>query len=218
MRFGVEDGIRVVDHLGVDRFAVIGVSAGGPPALAISATHPEHVRATVLVAASGPYDDEAYMHEGDIEHRRRLLELGRDALVEEYEAERAGFLADPLGSLRTWFADLPAAELNWFTEPPCVEVALADITEALTQGARGWLRETQVRVLPWTFDVATLIAPVRAFHGDRDSFEKLSNLQRTLAPIRDHAITVYAGGDHLSPWLHADDFMRATRLGILPSG
>ena len=50
---------------------------------------------------------------------------------------------------------------------------------------------------------------MRAFHGDADSLERLSNIQRIIDAVPDGMLTVYPGGDHLSPWLHPDDFLRA---------
>lgn len=48
------DAVRVLDACGVDRAAVIGVSQGGPWALALAAQHPERVSAAVFIAPNVP--------------------------------------------------------------------------------------------------------------------------------------------------------------------
>jgi pimeloyl-ACP methyl ester carboxylesterase len=85
----------------------------------------------------------------------------------------------------------------------------ADMQAALATGARGWLRETEVRALPWSFDPSAIPCPVRAFHGDRDSLERLDNLQRILDRIPDASVTVYEGGDHVAPLMHPERLLAA---------
>ena len=209
MTLDIQDALRVADHLGVARFSVMGVSAGGPPAFAISATHPERVARTVLVAASGPYDDETYMTEEDIDTQRRLQTAGAVTLLAEYEDERRAFLEDMTGKLAEWFADFPDVERAWVGAPPANHAIIADFREALRQGAGGWLRETEVRSMPWSFDPAAISGPVRAFHGGRDTWELVSNIRRILDRVPDADLKIYAGGDHLAPLMHPHDLLAA---------
>ena len=87
---------------------------------------------------------------------------------------------------------------------------------ALGARARGKLRETEVRALPWSFDPSAIRCPVQAFHGDRDSLERLDDLERILARITDASVTVYPGGDHFSPLLHPERLVGAA-TGSAPS-
>ncbi len=49
-----EDGVSVLDACGVARATVMGVSQGGPWALALAGRHPERVSAAVFIAANVP--------------------------------------------------------------------------------------------------------------------------------------------------------------------
>jgi pimeloyl-ACP methyl ester carboxylesterase len=209
MTIDVEDAIRVADHLGIDRFSVIGVSAGGPPAYAISAVHPERLLRTVLGNGSGPYDDEAFMPEEDIKEHRRLRALGAEALVAEYEEDAQRIVADVGALVDRWFADFPDDERRWIMTPPARTVIVADFREALRQGGRGWLRETEVRAMPWSFDPADIVVPVRAFHGERDAWELLANTRRVIDRIPGATLTVYPGGDHLAALIRPGDLLAA---------
>jgi len=205
------DAIALLDHLGIGRAGVIGVSAGGPWAFAFAATYPDRVIGLVPTSASGPYDEasEPWMHDDDIEEMRDLRTSGADAMLAGYEGARARMLEDIDAELARWFEDFPASERAWATTGFGQAVFRADMQAALAAGARGWLRGTEVRALPWSFDPSAIRCPVHAFHGDRDSLERLDNLERVLARIPGASVTVYPGGDHIAPLMHPEALLEA---------
>ena len=203
------DVIALLDHLGVDRVAIIGVSAGGPWAFAFAAMYPARATRLVPSSASGPYDDPAFMHPEDIEEQADLRDRGAEAMLVDYEAARSRILADVDAEMARWFGGFPGDEGAWATSGPGRALLADDIREALRQGARGWLRETEVRARPWSFDPGAIRCPVRAFHGELDSLETLANLQRVLALIPDARVTVFEGGDHLAPLLSPERLLAA---------
>ena len=88
------DVAAIADHLGLDRFSVAGVSAGGVHALAVAAVLPERVSRCVGLKAVAPYradglDFYAGMDPADAASFRMLVTGDREALIADAEEARA---------------------------------------------------------------------------------------------------------------------------------
>jgi pimeloyl-ACP methyl ester carboxylesterase len=209
---GVRDLVAVCDHLGIGSFAVMGFSAGCPHALALAAGHPDRVGSVVLASLAGPQDDDAFLEgmEPDQLDEIRLLRAGRiDEVAESYTGIDTPFLVDPVAELTSWFATFSEEERKWFRDPRVSAAFAADARESVRQGVRGWLRESLVRILPWSFDLGSIHAPVRAFHGELDTYEPLANAQRVIDQLPDARLRVYPGVNHLGPMMHPEDLLGA---------
>jgi pimeloyl-ACP methyl ester carboxylesterase len=88
------DVAAIADRLGVDRFGVVGVSAGGVHAFAVAAALPDRVTGCVGVKALAPYDAAgldffAGMDPDDAAAFRRVADGDPDALTADAEEARA---------------------------------------------------------------------------------------------------------------------------------
>jgi pimeloyl-ACP methyl ester carboxylesterase len=153
------DVARIADHLGIDRFAVVGHSGGGPHALACAALLPERVLAAVSIAGLAPYgaaglDWFAGMRPSGIAGLR-AARVGR-AEKAAYEAagpefDRASFTeAD-------W--DALAGPWAWFDSV---------VGPALVGDPAGLIDDDIAYVTPWGVDCARLSRPVLLLHGGQD--------------------------------------------------
>lgn len=209
MVLDLPDAVAILDHLGLGTVGVIGTSAGGPWAMAFGAVHAARVSAIGLLCASGPYDDERFMSEEDIDEHRQLRAIGPEAVESDYAAARERMMADMSAALASWFEDFPADERRWVASEPAASTLVAEAMEALRQGSRGWLRGTEVRHMPWSFDVATIRAPVHALHGTDDPWELVSNIQRIIERIPHGRLTQIPGGSHLAPVIRCEEVVAA---------
>ena len=138
----------LADSLGLERFSVLGWSAGGPHALAVAAVLPERVSQVVLVG-SMPYPD-------------RAGELARDVRL----SLRAATLAPRFLARR----------LEAWGRRPTPPTGQADTDDAYARGrtesfrAGGmWLvRELAVLGRPWGFDLSAVTAPATLWWGESD--------------------------------------------------
>ncbi|HEY5113536.1 MAG TPA: alpha/beta hydrolase [Coriobacteriia bacterium] len=212
MTLGSADIISVADHLEIGAFPVMGFSAGCPHALALAATYPERVQRVALASMAGPQDDDRSVEgmEQDQLDEVRLLRAGRlEEVAPSYDDGVATFLGDAVAELTLWFESFPREEREWFREPRVTAAFAADVREAVRQGSEGWLRESLVRILPWSFDLQSIHAPVRAFHGELDTWGPLANAEGVLAALPNAALRVYPGANHLGPRMHPEDLLGA---------
>jgi pimeloyl-ACP methyl ester carboxylesterase len=152
------DAGAIVDALGVDRFAVMGHSGGGPHALACAALLGERVRAVVVGAGLAPYgapglDYFGGMAPAGVASLRAALE-GPEA-KERHEASAA---EDDIGFIPADHAAL-AGEWAWFDDI---------VRRGLERGLAGLADDDIAYVRPWGFNLDDVAAPTLLFHGRRD--------------------------------------------------
>ena len=149
----------IADALGIDRFAVVGHSGGGPHALACGALLPERVVGVVSVSGLAPFDAEgldwfAGMAPSGAASLRAAAE-GRAAKV-RYEASAdedadPGFVAADLAALD--------GERSWL---------ISVVRPAIEGGPGGLIDDDLAYVAPWGADPARITAPTLLLHGGRD--------------------------------------------------
>jgi pimeloyl-ACP methyl ester carboxylesterase len=153
------DVLSIAYTLGIDQFAVMGHSGGGPHALACGALLPERILGVVSVAGLAPFGAEgldwfAGMAASGVASLRAAAE-GR-AAKERYEASGAEY--DPEMFTPEDHAALSGA-WSW---------VLDVVDPAVEAGPGGLIDDDLAYVAPWGFDPARVVAPTLFLHGGRD--------------------------------------------------
>jgi pimeloyl-ACP methyl ester carboxylesterase len=139
---------RFVGALDVDRFGVVGWSAGGPHALAVAAMAPERVTRVGLVASMPPPDCVAELP-SDV---RRVMRVARVApRVAAYALEQWGRRPPP-----------PTGDAA--TD----EAYARGRVESFRDGGLWLARELAYLGRPWGFELTDVRAPVTLWWGERD--------------------------------------------------
>jgi pimeloyl-ACP methyl ester carboxylesterase len=154
-----DDVSSVADALGIERFAVMGHSGGGPHALACGALLPERVLGVLSVSGMAPFDAEgldffAGMADSGAASLRAAVQ-GREA-KEQFEATadedaESGFIPADLAALE--------GQWSWF---------VSVVRPAIENGPGPLIDDDLAYVAPWGFDPARVVAPTLLVHGGRD--------------------------------------------------
>ncbi len=194
------DVAGVADRLGLDRFAIVGVSGGAPYALACGRSLGDRVRRLGIVCGLGPTDDPAAL-DGMMWANRLGLRLAR----------RLPWLAHPVfAALAPLFRNRPERvlehlgsalgeeERGFFADPALRALFAATFREAFRQGWRGPARDARIYAAPWGFDLGDVRVPVRMWHGEADAIVPVGMARRVAAALPDCEATILPGEGHFS--------------------
>ena len=180
------DVAEVADALEVDRFAVFGMSGGGPHAAACAYTLEERVSALGLVSSPGPVWDRPQL--------RFSLPVHRQPLVDVAARDPAAAARILLEDCRRRLADEP-----W-------------PGDGTRPSAEGYARDLFILfVSPWGFAPEQISVPTLIWHGDRDPAVPLAVAEFFDRTIPESSLRVLPGEGHLLFNAHADEILAALR-------
>jgi pimeloyl-ACP methyl ester carboxylesterase len=194
-----DDVAQLADALGIERFAVMGVSGGGPYAAACACKLPSRVRALAIVSGVGP------MHRPGA--TKGMLATNRML----FSAQRR---LPPLGRLIVWFMGqsitrggergverflkaLPEPDQEIVRRPEMRELFVEDGREAFRSGARGPALECALLVHRWGFRLEEISVPCHLWQGEADRNVPASHGRYQAAVIPNCTAHFIAGAGHL---------------------
>ena len=182
------DVAAVADALGIERFAVMGHSGGGPHALACGALLPERVVAVVSMAGLAPFGAEGLdWFDGMIDSGVASLRAAAAGRAEKERYEASGAEYDP----EFTEADLAVLAGEWAWLERVVGPALA-------AGPGGLIADDLAYVAPWGFDPVEVVAPTLFVHGGRDRIVPCSHSQWLAQQCPEAELRLSADDGHLS--------------------
>ena len=159
------------DGLGIDTFAVFGISSGGPYALACAYAMPDRVTQVSLVSALAP------LHESQLfdvinSKMKRLFKFAKQmpVLMNGILGIAFLFLKDRFDlAFEKLVADLPDSDKKLLHQPAIAEMFKKDVAEAFRQGSKGVVSDMKILSEPWGFSLEEIELPVHIWHGVDDT-------------------------------------------------
>lgn len=194
----------LADVLGLDAFAIIGLSGGAPHALACAVAMPDRITGLAIVSGAGPID--AYI-------ARSRTPVGR-WLRRAFVPVTRVLTAAGMHLLRFSLRRRPPEKMSTWPDPrvlsrPAVRAQFhADLSEALRPGARGAVHEYGLHTRPWPFALADVRHTVHLWHGEADVVVKPDIAQYVAQRLPDCLPVFLSGEGHLLIVDHIAEVLR----------
>lgn len=208
----------LADAQGWRTFATIGVSGGGPHALATAALLGDRVTACAAVVSPAPYDADGLdwyegmspgnvvefhaAERGEREFRPLAERLGQEALA----SIEAGGIPMPDGY------NLPESDLEQLRERVATDDGgmVARTRASEVDGVDGWMDDCLAFIRPWGFDPATIEVPLALWSGDDDVLVPRGHADWLGAHLPDATVRTLPGGHMFTPetWRELYDWLR----------
>jgi len=167
-----KDVVSIANHLGVERFAVWGVSGGGPHALACAALIPMRVVAVASLASPAPYPSTGLdwlsgQGEDNVAEFGASME-GPERLDRFLAPLREELLkADPASFAKVFESLLPPVD-KAVLSGELGDFLISSLKEGVRPGHEGWKEDDLAFVSDWGFKPADVSAPLLLWQGRHD--------------------------------------------------
>lgn len=211
-----DDIMELAVHLGLDRYGLLGISGGGPYALACAYKIPsEQITGCTVVSSSGPY----YLTQEGLGKGERTmlslaknvplafrfllwLQLGRNVKREEWwEKNYTGMIAGA-----------PEQDEWILNEPRVRENIKAKTIEAFRQGSKGLIDDFVLYSKDWGFELNEIPAETKVsiYHGELDRNVPISIAKTINRQISHSEANFYPDEGHFSVYMNKfNDIIRS---------
>jgi pimeloyl-ACP methyl ester carboxylesterase len=220
----VADVVELADGLGLRRFGVVGISAGGPWAAACAALIPERLTGVGLASsrALGAYNlrerPQAVEEfgEDDLREFEVVRDLAPESAAKRLAAENEEWLHGLAEHPERFLAgsEPPAGDRWFFDDPLQVELLHESFREYARQGAAGYAWEAVAVLHPWSFRLADISMPVHLWHGAQDPRVPLATQEFAAATIPDVRFTIWPDAGHLGTAKYWTDVLEAVTASL----
>ena len=201
-----DDVVELADILRIDRFAVLGVSGGGPYAAACAFKIPQRLTTAAIVCGMGPHDAP-----GAADGTAMLLP-GKSTLMRKLllMLMAMGFRRSPDRFLSKMKDSMPEPDKLLLAQPEFVETFIYSVREAFRSGTRGASWDAVLYKRPWGFRLGDISARVLLWHGELDGQVPVSVGRHVASTIPNCRATFLPDEGHLSlPNSHIGEILGA---------
>jgi pimeloyl-ACP methyl ester carboxylesterase len=197
-----DDVVELADYLGIERFSVLGVSAGGPYALACAYKIPDRLLACGIAAGEW--------------HRPHAFSL-LAALLPWLLLPIVGYFfrdeEHARSSLLRFTKRWPEADRHCLARSTIRDLFVASLVEAFAQGTKGPAYDGMVVRRPWRFKLEAITLPaLYLWHGEQDKDVPVAAGRAIADQLVQCKATYYPSDGHFSLLVNHGEEMLTTLL------
>ena len=206
-----DDVVQMAGALGLDRFAVLGISGGGPYAAVCAWKLPERLTGVGIVSSLAPLDVPGAVAGMGRRNRASFNLVGR------LPALRRALMARLARSVRrrpdrVLAGGFVGTDERYLHRPEVRNILVEALSEAFRSGSRGAAWELGLYTRPWGFHLEDIQARVHLWHGDQDANAPVAMGRYLAGAIPECQASFFPGEGHF----HFIDRLREILAAVCP--
>jgi pimeloyl-ACP methyl ester carboxylesterase len=215
----VADLAQVADAVNVQRLGIVGLSGGGPYALACGALPPLVARVAAVAvldgtvpsvgpeaAAGGVTDFARRFHSVLTQLRRPLAVLGTILL--------APLIPFAHHAYRVYARRWPEDDQRVLADPEVEAIFVDDMVNAFHGRCLAMIDDARLLGRDWGFRLADVKVPVRWWHGDSDHVVPIAGVEAAVSRLQNGELIVRSGESHLGGFAKIDEVLEYMRSAL----
>lgn len=211
-----DDVLALAESLGLARFAVAGISGGGPYVAVCAALLPERVTAAALVSPVGPLhppEGPDNLPSSQIVTFRLLPHI-TPAMLGAFSIGRLMFMNASDSMYRMIMRRAGPADESILLRPEVRKNLLAGVIEGFRPGIQGVVQEMKIFARPWNIPFDAIKAPAMLWQGTADNNVPVAASLRLAEIIPGCELTRIEGAGHYWVFDHIDEVLSALKRKI----
>jgi len=219
----VADISQLADALDVERLGIVGLSGGGPYALACGALSPlvSRVAAVAVLDGTAPSVGPEAAHGGvtDVARRyHRVLTQLRRPLSVLSTVLLAPLIPFAHYAYRIYASRWPEDDRRVLADPEVQAIFVDDMVNAFHGRCLAMVDDARLLGRDWGFRLADVKVPVRWWHGDTDHVVPIDGVQASVSRLQDGELVTRSGESHLGGFAKIDEVLEYMRSQLSASG
>jgi pimeloyl-ACP methyl ester carboxylesterase len=214
----VDDMTQVADALDAERLGIVGLSGGGPFALACGTLPPLVARVAAVAildgivpsvgpeATGGGITDVARRFNPLLTRLRRPLAMLSTGLL-------APLIPVAHYAYRAYTSMWPEDDQRVLADPEIEAIFVDDMVNVFLGRCQAMIDDARLLGRDWGFRLADVKVPVRWWHGDADPLVPIDGVHAAVSRLQDAQLTLRSGESHLGGFARIDEvlaFIRST--------
>lgn len=210
------DVAHLADHLGIDRFGVMGISGGGPHSAVCAALLGGRVTSAAIVSGVGPLADPRAT-EGMMRSNRIITALSRRrswVLHVAFNLQVAALRRWPSRAFDLLVKQLPPADVAILSRPEVRALLELDAVRSSRTAGAAAVQDFELFAADWGFDLGEIKIPVHIWQGDADRNVPPRHARLLHDAIPGSVLHEFAGEGHFMAFDHFEDIGAALKSAV----
>jgi pimeloyl-ACP methyl ester carboxylesterase len=206
-----KDTVALADHLGIEKFAILGYSGGAPYTLACALKIPARLTSAVIVSGAGQMNQAEVKNNLDLKHRifwkvadkfPFLLPIILNKMKQYREMPDEDILVRAE-------RNMPKADFEVFKQNGRLTLSKKGVDETF-RDMKGVAMDVRLPIRPLGFNLGDINFPITFFHGKEDNTVPIEVVEWMVPRIPNARLVTYPNDGHMSAIIdHFDEIAAA---------